>query len=65
MASLVFREIQAEAADAGGLGIVRIFSDGALKRCYGVEVIALAIIGDAKFVRDFFVVIDLEISFRR
>jgi len=45
-------QIQRESRELNGLGIVRIFSKGALKRRYCVLIIALSVVDDTEFVSE-------------
>jgi hypothetical protein len=47
-------KIEREAGELSCFGVIWIFGEGALKRCYGAEVIAFAVIDDAKLVRKIF-----------
>jgi hypothetical protein len=47
-------EIERKAGELSGFSVVGIFSDGAPKRCYGVQIIAFTVVEDAEFVSEIF-----------
>jgi len=47
-------EVEGETGELRGLVVIWIFGDGVLEGRYGVEVVAFAVVNDAKLVREIF-----------